>query len=1594
MTDERTQLTLLAVIGYAVAPDPASAVDAAMRLADVEVDDVAVLVGVDVDSAAWDGSWWAPPDGEGFQRRAVPDGQPIAATLADAVRLLDEPKCAAVLMVSAGAALLVTCPDGGPFAYAQIATTPLADGADPTVGAALAAVAAYAGVALDDVTQLRIQVTQDTSAVIAGVAGGLGRKDRTCVLGGAGDAGVLALAEAVRDLHRAVLPATPSELRETASELPQPLCLTVSAQPWARRSSGGSRAAAIVATADSPQRDAGALHVVSSSCPAGDKLPLNWFGCGGPVVLVLHAASGLGLQAAASRIHDELSAGADLLALSLRSAREAPAHSGLRAVLLATSTAAMLAELDAARRHLAGRIAAGQIWVTPSGSFCTPHTIGPGAKVALVYPGTFAMYPGAEAGLCELFPALLAGAEVFESRPYHALAIADSYLRAARPPTADEIAAHTAALQSDLGYISSAGVYFGMLSTSMAQLLGIQPDGAFGYSLGEICMLWGMGVWEYSEETGRSMRESPLFTDELYGRRTAVRYEWNRSHDEDVWQTLALAAPADRVRQVVAGHDRVFVTHVNTPNEVVVAGDPTQCGQVAAELSCPHFPVPGGGPVLHVPLAARARESILAMTDHRLGTADAQNELFFASGRDVDLSDGDAIADAVLNMCCSEVDFPRLCQAAYDSGFRYFIEVGPGGDCTRWISANLRGQPHVAVSIDQRALPTAVAIARALAKLISAGLPVNIPYAGESSTPAPAGRPAGAEKTTVADPTPAPLEDTAASLLAVGNDLLEIADHHLVGLTAASVKLLASAHTAQPAGGATTDLTASVAPRPANPPARTYHSAPPQRRAPAAPALQESVSAIASGVARAHIAALNAQTALQHLAMDALMSGSPTPVSAAQGIGAQPTTLSPWAQVMYAVEQAAAHQRATVGGGHAPQSPLVWDVLHLTWHGRPQVPAQPPRADLTVRPPTPGCDSGSAGVDFAITGTLDVDRAALVDVEGRAGLETVTACPVLPAPTPRSARAARARGFKPIERTSLVSLTGEQILLLARGDYAGVYGARWQQPAGVNPRVRIADPEAALLSSVDHIDVRGGPFRMGALRAVRNLSAGRHTDVSPAAVALDAAEQLLRIYAVHLGLHLVFNDAELVPAEAIQVGVSTGAPPAAIDHLVLDAVVVEVTMVPRPTIVADVSVRCGNTQIVALQGVAVQVRERPGSIFRPELRNGAPVYLGRCNTRGEPVWLNEFHLSHLENGEHRVAMGPLFDTYTGRTLLYIPNGEFRLVDRINAVKEANASLRGGQLTVEYDVHPDSWFFEDNSFDGIPASMVMESSLQAAAVTGVCMGTTTIAPPDEKLSVRNLDGTATFLADLDPRGKTWVQETTLLSTTHVLRQVLQRFSYRITLDDVPYYEGTSLFGYFTDQALASQVGLDSGVDVPRWIDKGGRRSELDVIDLDLTDEGLQLHPTLRPGSGYLHLVDHATIVKSGGRHGLGYLAGERRVSPGDWYFDCHFHTDPVMPGSLGVEAVQQGLQIFALAAGLADGPETTFAVPTGVPFTWTYRGQILRDEPRLMFELDVTDIRETSTGLLLLADASVFKPGMRIYHFTGVALEIRGTRSCK
>ena len=54
-----------------------------------------------------------------------------------------------------------------------------------------------------------------------------------------------------------------------------------------------------------------------------------------------------------------------------------------------------------------------------------------------------------------------------------------------------------------------------------------------------------------------------------------------------------------------------------------------------------------------------------------------------------------------------------------------------------------------------------------------------------------------------------------------------------------------------------------------------------------------------------------------------------------------------------------------------------------------------------------------------------------------------------------------------------------------------------------------------------------------------------------------------------------------------------------------------------------------------------------------------------------------------------------------------------------------------------------------------------------------------------------------------------------------------------------------------------------------------------------------------------LFDRITeITSKGGEHELGYIEAELDIHPGLWFFDCHFLGDPVMPGSLGLDALWQ------------------------------------------------------------------------------------------
>ena len=114
-----------------------------------------------------------------------------------------------------------------------------------------------------------------------------------------------------------------------------------------------------------------------------------------------------------------------------------------------------------------------------------------------------------------------------------------------------------------------------------------------------------------------------------------------------------------------------------------------------------------------------------------------------------------------------------------------------------------------------------------------------------------------------------------------------------------------------------------------------------------------------------------------------------------------------------------------------------------------------------------------------------------------------------------------------------------------------------------------------------------------------------------------------------------------------------------------------------------------------------------------------------------------------------------------------------------------------------------------------------------------------------------------------------------------------------------------------------------------------------------------------------------ISESGGAHDKGEIRAELDIKPELWFFDCHFRTDPVMPGCLGLDAMWQ---LVGFYLGWLGNPGRGRALGSGaVKFT----GQVLQDVSHVEYQLDM---RRVMTGRLTMgiANARLLADGEQIY----------------
>ena len=117
-----------------------------------------------------------------------------------------------------------------------------------------------------------------------------------------------------------------------------------------------------------------------------------------------------------------------------------------------------------------------------------------------------------------------------------------------------------------------------------------------------------------------------------------------------------------------------------------------------------------------------------------------------------------------------------------------------------------------------------------------------------------------------------------------------------------------------------------------------------------------------------------------------------------------------------------------------------------------------------------------------------------------------------------------------------------------------------------------------------------------------------------------------------------------------------------------------------------------------------------------------------------------------------------------------------------------------------------------------------------------------------------------------------------------------------------------------------------------------------------------------------MLDRITkINNSGGTYNKGVIEAELDIKKDLWFFDCHFKSDPVMPGCLGLDAMWQLVGFFL---GWEGNPGKGRALGVAeVKFT----GEVLQNIKVAKYIINIKKIfkkGETSVGLadgVLLAD---------------------------
>ncbi|HEX4445565.1 MAG TPA: hypothetical protein VH044_02470 [Polyangiaceae bacterium] len=563
------------------------------------------------------------------------------------------------------------------------------------------------------------------------------------------------------------------------------------------------------------------------------------------------------------------------------------------------------------------------------------------------------------------------------------------------------------------------------------------------------------------------------------------------------------------------------------------------------------------------------------------------------------------------------------------------------------------------------------------------------------------------------------------------------------------------------------------------------------------------------------------------------------------------------------------------------------------------------------------------------------------------------------------------------------------------GDILPCFGAGFERAASNTRTVPLPGERLVRLTAVTALEPTGGPWSAGTLRARVVPGVGDVVAKDDPGLRLgrvyQAAQQVMGFFIMAAGGTIARDGWRLEAQEGATSRLRFFGAPALDVPLELELVVESLAAAPWCTLVGDVKAWAGDQLVFAGERLTLRlVPDFPLTSNRSLYADGQADHHS-----GKPAAsIDGFRLDYASMVAGAVGRptdafnqaGAFFETGE-RQMPRLPGPPYHFVTRVTKVEGERLSMKpGAKATMEYDVPEDAWYFDENGTRSMPWCVLLEAALQPCGWLSVYVGAPLMAK--ENVFFRNLDGAGKMTGEVFG-GSTVRTDTRVTSVSSIGGVMLISYKIECYVGDREVCNLTAAFGYFPNFALDAQAGL------PTKPEQRARLIEPAAIQIDMGErpEKYCAGPLRLPGPMLL-MIDKVTgFWRNEGAAGKGRLRVEKTVKPNDWYFRSHFFSDPVQPGSLGVEQMLQTIQFFVIEEGLADGIEGPYFEPLVLDshISWRFRGQVRPENKHIVSEVEIVSVEQKDGSVTVLANGSLWVDGVRCYEAKAIGVRVRGQR---